>query len=102
MNSVGKGAAKAAPGGFRAQGLRTRKTIIDVAKLGLLAGGGLKSSLREVAARAGISISNLQYYFPTRLALLRAMIEPVIDAYLENLKRAFDSKESPKLRHRSA
>jgi len=32
-------------------------------------------SLRDVADRVGISVGNLQYYFPTRAALLDAMFE---------------------------
>ncbi|VWB50977.1 TetR/AcrR family transcriptional regulator [Burkholderia lata] len=81
--------------GLRAQGLRTRGTIVRVARKLLLEGGPLSFSQRAVAAGAGISVSNLQYYFPTRLAVLRAVIEPVIDAYLGELKRVLDSDASP-------
>ncbi|AOR72814.1 TetR family transcriptional regulator [Burkholderia stabilis] len=81
--------------GLRAQGLRTRNTIVRVARELLLKGGPLTFSQRAVAAGAGISVSNLQYYFPTRLAVLRAVIEPVIDAYLVELKRVLDSDASP-------
>ena len=81
---------------LRAQGLRTRNAIIEVAKGLLLEGGSLEFTLREVAQRAGISISNLQYYFPTRLAVLRAVVEPVIDAYLGELRRALDVGGSPR------
>ncbi|MGU7778856.1 TetR/AcrR family transcriptional regulator [Burkholderia sp. PU8-34] len=90
-------AAPAANGtdGLRAQGLRTRNTIVRVARKLLLEGGPLDFSQRAVAQAAGISVSNLQYYFPTRLAVLRAVIEPVIDAYLDDLKRAVDGSTSP-------
>ncbi len=81
--------------GLRAQGLRTRNAIIRVARELLLEGGPLTFSQRAVAAGAGISVSNLQYYFPTRLAVLRAVIEPVIDAYLGELKCLIDSDASP-------
>jgi AcrR family transcriptional regulator len=87
--------ADTSAGGLRAQGLRTRNVIIDVAKKVLLAGGGLEFSLREVAAQAGISISNLQYYFPTRLAVLRAVVEPVIETYLLQMRSALSSDLSP-------
>lgn len=73
---------------LRAQGLRTRNTIINVARQLLLEGGSLEFTLREVALRAEISISNLQYYFPTRLAVLRAVVEPIVEAYLGDLRRA--------------
>ncbi|MDR0243698.1 MAG: TetR/AcrR family transcriptional regulator [Burkholderia sp.] len=83
------------PDSLRAQGLRTRNTIVRVARELLLEGGPLTFSQRAVAAGAGISVSNLQYYFPTRLAVLRAVIEPVIDAYLVELRRVLDSDASP-------
>src|SRR5215510_1188816 len=60
----------AATEGLRAQGLRTRNAIVRVARKLLLEGGSLEFSLRAVAQRAGVSISNLQYYFPTRLAVV--------------------------------
>jgi AcrR family transcriptional regulator len=81
---------------LRAQGLRTRNAIINVARKLLLEGGSLEFTLREVALRAEISISNLQYYFPTRLAVLRAVVEPVVEAYLHDLRRAVDSNASPR------
>ncbi len=84
------------PDSLRAQGLRTRNAIVRVARKLLLEGGSLEFSLRAVATGAGISISNLQYYFPTRQAVLRAIMAPIIDAYLEDLKRALDSSVSPR------
>ncbi|WP_179250080.1 MULTISPECIES: TetR/AcrR family transcriptional regulator [Burkholderia] len=89
-------AAASNPDGLRAQGLRTRNTIIRVARKLLLEGGPLEFSQRAVAAAAGISVSNLQYYFPTRIAVLRAVIEPVIVTYLEDMKRALGSDASPR------
>ncbi|WP_342917327.1 TetR/AcrR family transcriptional regulator [Cupriavidus oxalaticus] len=50
----------------------------------------------DFSLRAGISVSNLQYYFPTRPAVLRAVMEPEINAYLDDLKRALDSSVSPR------
>ncbi|MYN44766.1 TetR family transcriptional regulator [Pseudoduganella sp. FT93W] len=90
-NTVPAVASEVATAGLRAQGLRTRNAIVAVARTVLLEGGSLEFSLREVAARAGISISNLQYYFPTRLSVLRAVIEPQIEAYLVELRAAFNS-----------
>lgn len=82
---------------LRAQGQRTRGAIIDVAKALLLESGSLEFTLREVALRAGISISNLQYYFPTRLAVLRAVVEPVIEAYLAELRKTLDVDAPPRV-----
>lgn len=88
--------AGASPDNLRAQGVRTRNAIVGVARELLLESGSFEFSLRAVALRAGVSISNLQYYFPTRQAVLRAVMEPVVDAYLEDLRRALDSKASPR------
>lgn len=81
---------------LRAQGQRTRNTIVRAARKLLLESGSLEFTLREVAVRAGISISNLQYYFPTRLAVLRAVVEPVVEVYLRDLKRALSRAEPPR------
>lgn len=77
-------------GRLRAQGMRTRASIVDAARTLLLECGSLDFTLREIALRTGISISNLQYYFPTRLVLLRAVLAPVIEACLHDLKQALD------------
>ncbi|QBR03942.1 TetR/AcrR family transcriptional regulator [Paraburkholderia pallida] len=86
----------AAPDSLRAQGVRTRNAIIRVARKLLLENGPMDFSLRAVALKAGISVSNLQYYFPTRPAVLRAVMAPVIDAYLDALKQALQSDVSPR------
>lgn len=96
--TVSQSASEAGQGGLRAQGLRTRNAIVEVAKAVLLEGGSLEFSLREVAARAGISISNLQYYFPTRMAVLRAVVEPVIESYLSELRSAVNNNLPPQQR----
>jgi AcrR family transcriptional regulator len=89
-------ATGAPPESLRAQGLRTRNAIIRVARKLLLESGSLEFSLRAVAIGAGISISNLQYYFPTRMAVVRAVMQPIIDAYLDRLNRALDSSATPR------
>jgi AcrR family transcriptional regulator len=91
-----KAAAGTAPDGLRAQGVRTRNAIVRVAKKLLLETGPMDFSLRAVAQRAGISVSNLQYYFPSRPAVLRAVMEPDIKVYLEKLKGVFDSSATPR------
>lgn len=90
-----KAAAGTAPDGLRAQGVRTRNAIVRVAKKLLLETGPMDFSLRAVAQRAGISVSNLQYYFPSRPAVLRAVMEPDIKVYLEKLKGVVDSSVAP-------
>ncbi|MCO8626402.1 TetR/AcrR family transcriptional regulator [Burkholderia multivorans] len=82
--------------GLRAQGIRTRNKIVRVARKLLLQGGALEFSQRGVAAAAGITVSNLQYYFPTRLAILRAVVEPVISTYLNDLRSALATDALPR------
>jgi AcrR family transcriptional regulator len=81
---------------LRAQGQRTRNLIVKAARKLLLEGGSLEFTLREVALRAEISISNLQYYFPTRLSVLRAVVEPVVEAYLADLRDAIRKGDVPR------
>ena len=84
------------PPRVRPQGVRTRAAIVREARTLLLECGSLEFTLREIAQRTGISISNLQYYFPTRLALLRAVLEPVIEAYMRDLRDAVDAGAPPR------
>ena len=44
-------------------------------------------TMRKVAARAGISIGNLNYYYRTKEDLLRDLLEYVINDYLEEFTR---------------
>ena len=83
------------PENLRSQGLRTRNAIIRVARKMLLEGGSLEFSLRAVAQGAKISISNLQYYFPNRLAMVRAVVEPVAEIYLNDVKEAISGHATP-------
>lgn len=80
---------------LRAQGLRTRNMIVRAATTLLLLGGGLDFTLRAVARQAKISVSNLQYYFPDRQELLRAVMAPVFENYFVELDRALNSSVPP-------
>jgi len=80
--SGGKTAARPS---LRAQGERTRQLIVKAATRLLLEGGGFDFTLRAVAREAKIGVSNLQYYFPDRRELLRAVMAPVVESYLADL-----------------
>lgn len=80
---------------LRAQGVRTRNLVVQAATELLLKSGGLDFTLRAVARQAKISVSNLQYYFPDRQALLRAVMAPVIESYLEDLENALNRDDVP-------
>lgn len=83
-------------GALRAQGIRTRNAIIEAARTLLLECGSLEFTLREIAQRAGICISNLQYYFPTRLAVLRAVFASMIEACIRDLRHVVAQGAAPR------
>jgi AcrR family transcriptional regulator len=62
------------------KGLAQRARILGVAREVLVAGGLDRLKLREIAALAGISIGNLQYYFKTREDLLEALFRADFEA----------------------
>ena len=60
--------------------------IIDCALSIMRDHGDRGLTMRQVAARAGMSLSNLQYYFKNKNALLKGMV----DFYFEKCGRLFD------------
>lgn len=94
-----RAAAAAKPKGpaqLRAQGERTRQLIVLAATRLLLEGGGFDFTLRAVAREAKIGVSNLQYYFPDRQELLRAVMAPVVESYLSDLGGEVSSDVPPR------
>lgn len=72
------------------KGEARRQLILNAAKTILIKSGYHNLSVRRVAAKAGVSVGNLQYYFPTKRALTDAMLDEVIEQYLvefENLRQ---------------
>ncbi len=68
--------------------------ILDAA-LEIFAAYGLRGArVEEIAARAGLSKTNLLYYFRTKDALYRAVLERTLDMWLEPL-RALDASREP-------
>jgi AcrR family transcriptional regulator len=61
--------------GTREQGKATAQRVIDAARELLMKGGYAQFSVRNVAAQAGLHLANVQYYFPTRDDLVRAIIK---------------------------
>ena len=78
------------PGAVADGGVSAREQIVRAAADSLLENGYAGTSVRSIAARAGVAIGNLQYYFPTRPAVLRAVMEPLIAGYLDELKEALN------------
>ena len=61
--------------------------ILDAAREVLIEAGYASFTMRKVAARAGITIGNLNYYYRTKKDLLRDLLEHVINPYLEEFER---------------
>lgn len=62
----------------RADGRRSHEDLLDAARV-TFAEQGTDASLREVARRAGVSIATLYRHFPTREALLEALLRHRFD-----------------------
>lgn len=55
--------------------------ILEAARQLFTDGGYGEMTMRQVADRVGISLSNVQHYFPSRESLLRALLESVMNSY---------------------
>jgi AcrR family transcriptional regulator len=63
-----------------------RRQLIAAARRALARDGVAKTSLRAVATEAGVPLGTMQYVFPSKEQLLRAVIEDVVDEIAEVLK----------------
>ena len=86
QRSAGSATAKTAKGRAKVQ------EILDVARRLFTDGGYAEMTMRQVAEQTGISLSNVQHYFPTRENLLQALLESVMAAY-DPTYQALDSLE---------
>src|SRR5215510_14799166 len=60
--------------GTRRSGQAAARRILRSAHALLAKSGPAQFSMRNVAAQAGLHLANVQYYFPTRDALMRAIL----------------------------
>lgn len=65
-----------------------RAQLVGAARTALAREGVAGTSLRAVAAQAGVPLGTLQYVFPTKEKLLQAVIEDVVDEIAEVLRGA--------------
>ncbi|WP_110708746.1 HTH-type transcriptional regulator RutR [Salinicola sp. CR57] len=85
----------AAPTGHRAAASEARKQRIRDAALALFSQFGLRgASLDAIADQAGVSKTNLLYYFPSKEKLYVAVLQQILDTWLEPI-RALDAEQSP-------
>lgn len=68
-----------------------RPQLIAAARTALARDGVARTSLRAVAAEAGLPLGTMQYVFPTKELLLRAVIEDVVDEIADVLKSLADA-----------
>jgi TetR/AcrR family transcriptional regulator len=59
------------------------------------------ASIADIAARLGISKQNLQYYFPTKEALYKRVLDGVLDEWLERMSALADADADPETALRS-
>jgi len=74
---------KQSPTPATGKGQNTALAILLAAEKLLIDEGYHNFSLRKVAATAGLTLGNLQYYFPSKDALIKAMLDNCIERYLE-------------------
>jgi TetR/AcrR family transcriptional regulator len=71
------------------------RLILEAAEAIFAEAGFKGATTAEIAARAGVPKANLHYYFPTKAALYRAVIERVLTAWLA-AAACFDESDDPK------
>lgn len=85
------------------KGRRSVDEILDAATALLAEDGYAALSTRRVAARAGMRPGNLQYYFPAKRDMLRALLERYLERSLERLADRMQRGEpTPETRLRQA
>ena len=70
------------------------RALLEAAEETFAEQGFAGATTAEIARRAGLPKANLHYYFPTKQALYRAVIERVLTAWLAAAS-SFDSSEDP-------
>ncbi len=63
------------------------EAILDAAEEVLISQGYKKLTLRQIALQAGITVGNLTYYYRTKEALLKDLLEKILSAYLDEIDR---------------
>jgi AcrR family transcriptional regulator len=77
------------------QTVGAREQIVRAAAESLLDAGYAGTSVRSIAARAGVALGNLQYYFPTKSELLVEAWRYLTAQSVEELRRGLDQLTDP-------
>ena len=73
--------------GVYAKGQKRILQILRAARDVLINEGYHQLTMRKVATRCGITVGNLNYYYPSKADLLRDLLDRVVDGYLLEFER---------------
>lgn len=76
------------------KGEERRISILSIAMEILLANGYAKLTMRGVAKKAGISLGNLQYHYPSRKELVQALLENFIEQTILKIQNQYSMENS--------
>ncbi|MGX6601010.1 TetR/AcrR family transcriptional regulator [Micromonosporaceae bacterium Da 78-11] len=85
------------PTGATAKGTARRAQVLDAATALLVEHGQSALTLRTVADRVGIRLSNVQYYFATRDGLVAALLEHYLTETLARLAEPLSTRSLPEV-----
>jgi AcrR family transcriptional regulator len=87
-----KASSTSVPGGrLSSRGAARRAQILEAATALLLEEGHAGFSVRGVAARAGVGLSHVQYYFPDPADIIAALLDRFVAQYADNVLARFRS-----------
>ena len=75
--------------------LSAKEQIVRAAAESLLESGYAGTSVRSIAAKAGVAIGNLQYYFPTKSELLIEAWRHLTERSVEELRTSLNQMTDP-------
>ena len=81
--------------GVLPKGRARADALLDHATALLIADGYAELSIRKIAARAGVRLGHLQYYFPTKEDVVRALLERYLERATRALERRADLAADP-------
>ena len=84
----------AEPRAKRADAVRNRARIVEAAKE-TFAERGLETQMEDVAKRAGVGVGTLYRHFPTKDALVRALIVDKMERLADAVKEALEADGDP-------
>lgn len=75
------------------KGKERRKQILEACKRVLAKEGCMRFQLRNVAVEAGLSLSNVQYYFPTKEELVKGLGDDIEEFYIQEASKIYGSQD---------